>query len=40
MLAELGDDLADHGVTLELTELRPPVRGVLKEGVVRRCARR
>jgi MFS superfamily sulfate permease-like transporter len=40
MLAELGDDLADHGVTLELTELRPPVREVLKEGVVRRRARR
>jgi MFS superfamily sulfate permease-like transporter len=40
MLAELGDDLADHGVTLELTELRPPVRDVLKEGVVRRSARR
>jgi high affinity sulfate transporter 1 len=40
MLAELGDDLADQGVTLELTELRPPVRDVLKEGVVRSRARR
>jgi MFS superfamily sulfate permease-like transporter len=35
MLAELGDDLATHGVMLELTELRPPVRDVLKEGAVR-----
>jgi anti-anti-sigma regulatory factor len=35
MLAELDEDLADHGVTLELTDLRPPVRDVLKEGVVR-----
>jgi high affinity sulfate transporter 1 len=40
MLAELDDDLAGHGVTLELAELRPPVRGVLKEGFVRSCARR
>jgi MFS superfamily sulfate permease-like transporter len=35
MLAELEDDLAGHGVTLVLTELRPPVREVLKEGAVR-----
>jgi MFS superfamily sulfate permease-like transporter len=35
MLAELEDDLADHGVTLEVTELRPPVRDVLKERIVR-----
>jgi len=35
MLAELDEDLADHGVMLELTKLRPPVRDVLKEGVVR-----
>ena len=40
MLADLRDDLADHGVTLELTQLRPSVRDVLKEGVVRRCAER
>jgi MFS superfamily sulfate permease-like transporter len=39
MLAELGDDLAGHGVTLELTELRPQVRGVLREGVVRSSRR-
>jgi sulfate permease, SulP family len=32
MLVELGDDLADRGVTLEVTEMRPAVRGVLTNG--------
>jgi hypothetical protein len=31
MLAEFGADLADHGVTLEINELRPSVRAVLPE---------
>ena len=32
MLVELGDDLADHEVALELTDARPEVREVLTQG--------